>query len=99
MEMDMSHISLDDGVWLAVGDWLAVGEGCAETDGPELGDDDGGAVGPSLGAVLVVGNVDGTADGTVLGRCAPAHTPLSQTSPLVNRFLSSQVWLSMGPVA
>ena len=55
MEMDRSHISLDDGAWLAVGDWLGVGEGCAGIDGPELGDDDGGAVGPSLGAVLVVG--------------------------------------------
>lgn len=58
MERDISHNS--------VGDWLGVEEGCAETDGTELGDDDGGAIGPSLGAVLVVGELEDTDDGLEL---------------------------------
>lgn len=67
-EREMSQIVSEVGARLEVGVWLGIREGCDDTDGMELGKEDGGIVGPSLGIMLLVGEVEGRADGATLGR-------------------------------
>ena len=67
-EREMSQIFSGVGAWLEDGDWLGIREGRDDTDGMELGKEDGGIVGLSLGFILLVGEVEGRADGATLGR-------------------------------